>query len=426
MLERLEQIPADFWSVLAEMSPYLLLGFLVAGGLSVLIPTSFVEKHLGKGIFWPVVKAAAVGVPLPLCSCGVIPVSASLRRHGAGRGATTAFLISTPQTGVDSIFVTYSLLGGVFAIFRPITALICGVLGGGLVSVFEKNSSHADYHKPETCMDACCIESGRGKFYRAMSYGFGTLPRDIGKHMLVGIFIAALISAFIPENFFTPYLGGGILAMLVMMVLGIPVYVCATASVPLAWALIDKGISPGAALVFLMTGPATNAATIAVVWKTMGHKTAIIYLISVAASALGAGLLLDYFFEATNLAPEPGMAYMLPDIFKWICAIVLLGVLGIALFRGVPKETEAVSKLSAGMKKITLNISGMTCRHCTQNVRTALLEAEGVESAHVDLASKQAVVVGNEFDIDSLRQSVEKLGYSIENITEETHREKNK
>jgi len=265
MLEGIWGAIVEFWRVLGEMSPYLLFGFLVAGVLSVVVRPETVERHLGGHGLWPIVKASAFGVPLPLCSCGVIPVAASLRKHGASRGATTSFLISTPQTGVDSIFVTLSLLGPVVAIFRPIAALVSGVIGGSVVSLSQGDdvsSSRAE----EKCQDVCCTgDTGRGKFLRILSYGFVTLPRDIARAIIVGLALAGIISVLVPSDFFAGALGQGITGMLVMMAFGIPVYVCATASVPIAAALIAKGASPGAAIVFLMTGPATNAAAIATI-----------------------------------------------------------------------------------------------------------------------------------------------------------------
>ncbi len=328
MIEFAKSIALDFWATVAEMSPYLLFGFFVAGVLSVLVSQKFVERHLGGGGLWPLLKASVFGVPLPLCSCGVIPVSMSLHKHGASKGATVSFLLSTPQTGVDSIFVTLSLLGPVFAIFRPFAAFVTGIVGGSLVDVMtHKQSGRGD--QPERCTDDCCLaDAGTGKFRRGMKYGFVTLPRDIGRAMLVGLAVAALISASVPDDYFAERLGTGIFAMIVMMFLGIPVYVCATASVPVAAALIMKGLSPGAALIFLMTGPATNAASFATIWKTMGGRTALTYIASVAGCALLSGLLFDGLAAGVtfDVAARPGR--MLPDPVKYAAAAVLLAVLG--------------------------------------------------------------------------------------------------
>jgi len=324
MIDAARQIAIDFWATIAEMSPYLLFGFFVAGVLSILISQRLVERHLGGRGLLPLLKATVFGIPLPLCSCGVIPVSMSLHKHGASKGATVSFLLSTPQTGIDSIFVTYSLLGPVFAIFRPLAALVTGLLGGGLVDIFAQPA--AGQSAPAPCSDECCSEKGvKPRFVTGMKYAFVTLPRDIGKAMLVGLFIAAVIAVIVPDGFFAEKLGTGIGAMLLMMVLGIPLYVCATASVPVAAALILKGLTPGAALVFLMTGPATNAAGLATIWRTMGRRTALLYLLAVAGSALGAGSLLDFLALNINIPVISEHHHeVLPPWVKHIAAVVLL------------------------------------------------------------------------------------------------------
>jgi len=333
MADFVKVIIVDFWRTTAEMSPYLLFGFFVAGILAVLIPQRVVARHLGGRGVWPILKAALFGVPLPLCSCSVIPVSMSLRKHGASKAATIAFLLSTPQTGVDSILVTFSLLGPVFAIFRPVAALVTGVIGGVLVNFFG-NTNHDNDIPVEKCSDECCGGGKLGhRFLAGMKHGFVTLPRDIGKPMLLGLVIAAGISAMVPDGFFADQLGTGIFAMFVMMLLGIPMYVCATASVPLVAAFIMKGLTPGAALVFLMTGPATNAASIITIWKVMGRRTAIIYLISVAGSALLLGIALDLIIRTVNVKEVCGMHRMLPSIIGHASAIVLFGILAYAILK---------------------------------------------------------------------------------------------
>jgi uncharacterized membrane protein YraQ (UPF0718 family) len=325
-MEFVSEIGLKMWFTLCEMAPYILFGFFAAGVLSVLVSPQTVERHLGGRSFFSSVKAALFGVPLPLCSCSVIPVTVSLRKHGAGRAAATAFLLSTPQTGVDSIVVTYSLLGPVFAIFRPIVAFLTGILGGMGVALLDGEEPVKDI---PPCEEECCSGYAKGKLYHIFHYGFITLGRDIARPLVAGILIAGLIAALVPDNFFSDKLGTGIAPMLVMLVIGIPMYVCSTASVPIAASLIAKGISPGAALVFLVTGAATNAAGIATVWKIMGRKTAVIYLATVAVSALISGFVLDYLFgyirqHGWHMAPH---GEMLPDEIKVLSALVLCALL---------------------------------------------------------------------------------------------------
>jgi hypothetical protein len=323
----------ESWLVLGQMSPYLLFGFLAAGVLSVCISPEFVERHLGGRGFGPVLRAALLGVPLPLCSCGVIPVGASLRRHGASRAATASFLLSTPQTGVDSIAITYALLGTVFAVFRPVAALATGLLGGLLVMLFAQPNCEdgADGSKPPECTESCCAGKGsRNLLWRALEYGFVTLPRDIGVPLLVGVVIAGAITALTPQpDELKPYLNQGVLSIVLAMALGVPIYVCASASVPIAAGLIHLGASPGAALAFLIAGPATNAATITTIWKLLGGRTALLYLLTIALNAVGGGLLLDWLMPTMHVVPlaahaHEGMASAWPSAF-W--AGLLLAVL---------------------------------------------------------------------------------------------------
>jgi hypothetical protein len=278
----------------------------------------------------------------------------SLHKHGASKGSTVSFLLSTPQTGVDSILVTYGLLGPVFAIFRPLVALVTGLIGGMLVNLFGQEvgrasplakDSRAGTHdlppasdppasNPEKC--CCChhAETPMRKLLNGMKYGFVSLPRDIGKPLLIGLAIAALISAVIPDDFFAARLGHGLPAMLIMMLIGIPMYVCASASVPVAAALILKGISPGAALVFLITGPGTNAAGLATIWNTLGRRTAILYLLTVAGCALAAGILLDSIIHGISIEVASHMHAMGTGVVQHISAVVLLAVMGYAFLSG--------------------------------------------------------------------------------------------
>jgi hypothetical protein len=339
MYEYIKILIVKFWSTMMEMSPYLLFGFLVAGILSVFISARTVERHLGSRGFWAVLKGSLFGVPMPLCSCGVIPVSMSLYKHGASRGATISFLISTPQTGLDNIFIIYSLLGPVFAIFSPIVAMLSGLFGGSLVSIFDRQPTQPN----QPCTDDCCNETKKeNRILKALRYAFLILPSDIARAMLIGLVIAAIISASVPDDFFSTYLaaGGGILAMIVMMAVGIPMYVCSAASVPIAAVLIEKGLNPGAAMVFLMTGPATNAAGFTTIWGALGKKTAILYLVSVILSAFTAGFVLDMIFRGLPKEAVHIHGAMLPAWFGNLCAIILLAVLGWAILNNPRKKTK--------------------------------------------------------------------------------------
>lgn len=434
-MELVAKFLAELWSVLADMSPYLLFGFLVAGLLSVLISPAAVERHLGGRGIWPVVKAAAFGVPLPLCSCGVIPVSASLRQHGASRGATTAFLISTPQTGVDSILVTYSLLGPVFAVFRPVAAFISGIAGGALVAMTDRHESEktvvaADAKDGNSAanVQAALPRGFVAKFRSGAQYGFVTLPGDIGRSLVIGLVVAAMISAAIPKDYFAGSIGpaiGPVGTIVLMMLIGIPVYVCATASVPIALAMIHMGISPGAAFAFLVTGPATNAATIATVWKVMGRRATGLYLLTMAVSALGGGLLLDRFVTVADVQHHVHeMNWMMPWQASTALAVAMLAVLAYALAvpyikrLGGSKTCGSCENKMKTASEITLQISGMTCSHCAASVQRALMGCPGVLRAEVNAAQGFARVEGGALDANRIRQVVEALGFTVTGVSE--------
>lgn len=276
--------------VTIEMAPYLLFGFLMAGILSTVISKEYVRTHLGGRRWFASLKAALIGVPMPICSCGVIPLAASLRKHGASKGATASFLASTPQTGVDSLLVTYALLGWVFALFRALAAFLTGIACGTAVEAVSKNDKPED----EPANDPPVLNTDP-LLIRALRYGFLILPRNISKAMITGIIISGIISGIIPEDFFADRLGDSPWAMLIMLVIGIPIYVCSSASVPIALAFIKAGLSPGAALVFLITGPATNAATVTTLWQILGKKQLVVFLVILSASALVAGFLMNLF-----------------------------------------------------------------------------------------------------------------------------------
>lgn len=324
----LKNLLLECWNILSVMSPYLLFGFLMAGIFSVFLSKRWVETHLGgKGIF-PILKASCFGIPLPLCSCSVIPVSISIMKQGASRPATIAFLLSTPQTGIDSIFVNYALLGPAFTIFRPISALATGIFGGLLINFFEDKKEHRGIHPPSNHL--CCSERKKyGALRKIFYYAFVSLPKDISIALLIGIFITACSSLFIPEKAFSTYIGGGFGGIFIVMLAAIPLYVCATASVPIAAGLIHMGASPGTALAFLMAGPASNAATFTTIWKFMGSRIAFLYFLTIFISAFLFGMTFDWLFPSVN-SLFPQLIYHGHEKITWLhylSAIIFLAII---------------------------------------------------------------------------------------------------
>ena len=299
--------------IINEMSPYLLLGFLLAGLMHAFIPQQYYSKYLAKPNFRSVLNATLFGIPLPLCSCGVIPTAMSLRKEGASKGAATSFLIATPQTGVDSIIATSSLMGLPFAIIRPIAALITALFGGSLVNTFDKNnddkphSEHEEHHEchchhehEEEHHECHCHEHEEHhatffqKIKSALPYGYVEMMEDIGKWLIVGLIVAGLITVFVPAEAFKVFNENTFLSMLLVLAIAVPMYVCATGSIPIAVALIMKGLTPGAGLVLLMAGPACNMASMLVVKKVMGTKTLVIYLASIIIGSIIFGAAIDF------------------------------------------------------------------------------------------------------------------------------------
>ncbi|GAK57703.1 permease [Candidatus Vecturithrix granuli] len=333
------------WETFVEMAPYICLGFLTAGILHIFVTPHTITRYLGKGRIKSVIYAAFIGIPLPLCSCGVVPAAAGLKKQGANTGAAMSFLIATPETGVDSLAVTYALLDPIMTIFRPIAAFLTAITAGIAENFLGRSYQDLPIETPidRTCkVDGCC--NGENcepevhrrhhtlgeKLYAGLRYGFGEILDDIAKWLLIGVAIAGVITVVIPENLLKTYLYGGVHSMLLMLVIGIPFYICATASTPIAAALILKGVSPGAALVFLLAGPATNAATISVVYGMFRQRTTAIYLGSIAICSVLLGLLLDRLYIWLNIPASAivgSAAEILPYWLSITAAIFLLGLL---------------------------------------------------------------------------------------------------
>jgi uncharacterized membrane protein YraQ (UPF0718 family) len=317
MMNFIFQILGEAWRLLQEASIYVLFGILVAGMLRIFLSPGTVARHLGRGRFRSVFKASLLGIPIPLCSCGVLPAAASLKKQGANKGATTAFLISTPESGVDSVALTYALLDPVMTIARPAAAFATATAAGLSENLLGKEDEESKAKPDLSCpVDGCCDgqeclpEDHRShhtfseKLRAGLAYALNDLWNDIAVWFLVGIFLAGLITALVPADALTRYLGGGLPSMLIMLAVGIPLYICATASTPIAAALILKGVSPGAALVFLLVGPATNVTSLTVLLGILGKRATAIYLTAIAISAVVFGLALDQVYAVLGISAQ--------------------------------------------------------------------------------------------------------------------------
>lgn len=346
----------EFFTALYDLSNamaiYILFGLAFAGILHELVPETLVTKHLGNENIWSVIKSTVFGIPLPVCSCGVIPLATSIKKSGASKGATLSFLISTPITGVDSILATYGIFGWIFTIYRIITSMIIAMVSGILTNIFDKeietpkptfsafaapkttNTSFAftPNKQEDSCgtgSGSCCSNTGQAKtkfsLKRSFTYAFGTLLSDIAKPLFWGLIIGALITVAIPQNLSEVLLEYSWISYIIVIAIAVPMYVCATASLPIAAALMLNGVSAGAAFVFLSAGPATNTVTIGVVKKMLGTKSLYIYLGSIVIGSVLFGLGLDYIFDITSIDPksllhiheEVGMLEILSSVILW-------------------------------------------------------------------------------------------------------------
>ena len=336
----LSAIVSEAWHMLLESSVYIVFGLVVSGLLRVFLSPGAVAKHLGRGRFSSVFKAGFLGIPLPLCSCGVLPAAVSLKKQGANTGATTAFLISTPESGVDSIAISYALLDPILTIARPVAAFFTAVAAGVMENIFHKDDSGEGALPDLSCtVDGCCDgldcppeahthhHTFLAKVTAGMRYAGTEVWEDMASWFFLGLLLAGLITAVVPGDIMTRYLAGGFSSLLLMLAVGIPLYICATASTPVAAALILKGVSPGAALVFLLAGPATNVTSLSVLLGALGRRATAIYLGTLVVFTLLFGFLLDKFYMHSGISATAviGQAReIIPLWMQWAGAFLLL------------------------------------------------------------------------------------------------------
>ena len=401
---------SEFLRMTAEMSPYLLLGFLIAGVLHVYVPRNFYARYLSRDNKFSVLWAALLGIPLPLCSCGVIPTAIGLKNERASKGAVASFLIATPQTGIDSILATFSVMGLSFAIVRPVAALVTGLCGGLLVNrlVPEEDAT------PTAGNGICRVENGN-RLFRVLKYAYFDMIQDIGLRLLIGLILAAVIGIAVPDEFFLTFGNQPLLQMLVILVVAVPMYICSTGSIPVAAALIMKGLSPGAALVMLMAGPAVNIASILVVRKSLGKRFTCIYLLTIVALSVFFGLLVNAFGIGADIAPSAGVHAACctpekasPGVFRIVCSILLLLFIIVAL---VMKLFSKFKKQVIAEGVFVYGVDGMHCNHCKAAVESATLKVKGVVAAEADIGTGTLTITGTASETD-IRTAVESAGFT--------------
>ncbi len=458
----LVRLLTETWALFFMMAPYLLLGFVLSGFLYVYLPKERLVRHLGKPGLGAVFKAALFGIPLPLCSCGVIPAALSLRKQGASKGATVSFLISTPEIGIDSIMATYSLMGGFLALIRPLCSALTAVITGCAVNLLDREASAVPgepVHRHPTPQLFRTPRSMR----KIISYGLRDHLGGVYRWLLIGLILAAAVTLALPNHipqehlssrqdsvhgdlpfqslgrhaadFLTPvpasatgrwvreYLLGHneLLCMLLMVLIGVPLYICATGSIPLAMSFMQAGLSPGAAFVFLLVGPATNVTTVVMAWRYLGRRCTLIYLTGIISVGLCAG------YAINDLAPYHGwLSLPAPSIpahehgtgaalLGWTCALIMAGAVTGAAWIDLRMAWRARVGGNAGPRTVTLPVDGMTCGHCKATVEGALRAIPGVLKAEANVSAQRVELTldGKPPSAEALRAAVEAAGYQV-------------
>ncbi len=401
ILDLIFKIIKESWLLFLDVSPFLFLGFLIAGILHVYIGSNLIKRHLGKGKWSAIIKSVLFGIPLPVCSCGVIPIAASLKREGAKKSSVLGFLFSTPTTGIDSILATYAFLGIIFAIFRPLAALIGGLLLGGTALFIEDEEILPQKNE--------FVKKQNKGLLEIIDYGFFYLPKEIGKWLLIGVLLGGVITALVPSDMFLKYLSNPWISYPLMLLVSIPLYVCATGSIPIAASLIWKGLNPGAALAFLIAGPATNTVTITFVYKELGKKFAALYLFMIALIATASGLLFDFIWKIAgkNKSILIGGERFIPIWLKLSTAIFFLFII---FFPKIRIKTRKEEKM-----KFKLKVSGIHCMGCVEKIKEYLYRVDGVNDVIIDLKTNFVFVDGN-VSYENIISAINESGYKVEEI----------
>jgi uncharacterized protein len=405
-------------SLTAEMAPYLLLGFILAGITHAFFPREWIKTHLDGNGFMQSLKASLFGVPLPVCSCGIIPLAKELKKTGASNAGVAAFLASTPQTGVDSVAATTGLMGWPFAVIRVVVAFISGVFTGTLIGVSEKSVTSS----PEIPNPALPDRKGERSIPKILHYALIELPGDIRNSLTLGLLIAAAISLFLPE--FTKFTGDGNawIGYFGIMLLAIPLYVCSTGSIPIAIALITSGFSAGSALIFLIAGPATNIVTLVTMTDIIGWKNTGLYLVSVIGIALLSAILIDSSLMNIDVQSYVGHIHENSiSWFKWLCAAILI----FSLFydyvahrvRKIRKHTDS-QEHGINWKHYQLTVKGIGCKKCAAKITSIIENIKRHRNVQIDIEKGIVRFEAEKMDSEGISEKLLSEGYTVLKATE--------
>lgn len=414
-MDYINQFITQTWLMIAEMGPYLLLGLAIAAILHRLLRQEWVERLMGKRSLSSVVWGSVVGVPMPLCSCGVIPVTMSLRSKGASNGASVSFLTSTPQTGVDSILATWGMLGPVFAIYKVIVAFISGILIGLVVDLLPQKPNAAKRHLIGEADLTKNSSTSQPTWSESVRYGFVTMPGDLSGALLFGFLLAGLIAAFAPADLLANIPGGTIAAIALATLISVPFYICSTGSIPLAIALVHSGLPISAALVLLIAGPATNIATITAMRKILGGRATFLYVLGIVLTTWIAAAIYHLFLNTGTLGTEHMDHVMELPWWKHLGGALLLALLILPKFGLFQHQHDHDSNTDQTMQTTTLKIAGMNCSHCENSVRNGLASLPNAPTVlSVDRNAETAVIQADTFDESAVREKIEALGFTYQ------------
>lgn len=399
----------DFWNLLKEVSPWILLGFFFSGILKVYLSRDRIHYYIGKSNLYSIIKASFLGIPLPLCSCGVIPVAISLNKYGASKGSVASFLISTPQTGIDNIFSTYGLLGFTFALIRALIGLFSGIFGGIIINLFFKSNIKNKFNIKQD--KNITINNNKKKILYIFYYGFVEMTKNLGKWIFLGLIFASIFSICISENFLLNKIDSIWKEFMMMGIISIPLYVCATGSIPIAFIFLTKGISPGGVLLFLILGPATNITSIIMLINSLGKKFTIIYLISLIIISVFFSILINtsilknlFSIKANAIAFNHSN-----NIFNNISALILLALLLYQLFLYFYTKNY-----TNNLKSKSFFISGISCNCSRINLEQKLLKLKGIKTVKIDLNTNKIIIFGD-FNKVEFQNYIIKLGFKLKN-----------
>ena len=408
----------ECWKVLCQLAPWLLLGMLLSGVLHVFLPAGYVRRKFHG--FAGVAKAVLLGVPLPLCSCGVVPAGIGLKNQGASNGAAVGFLISTPQTGVDSVLVAASFFGWPFAIFKMLAAVVTGLIGGWCTELIQADSEGQSNHEAHAHSHA--VDESLPAWRRVWEHAI-EIVRSIWGWLMIGVVVSALIELLVPNSVLVSIGDWGLIpSMFVVLLFSTPLYVCATASVPIAAVLVSKGLPAGAALVFLMAGPATNVTTIGAIYGRFGWKTLTVYLVTIIFGSIALAWMFEWLLTST-VSTGAGHVHDHRNWWSIASAAILLAMIASFAWKDTKrwlrgrqfKANQESGELASGsQQQLKLGVQGMTCGGCVDKLETALKKTPGVDSVYVDLKNEVATI-GGQPNLSEIKQLIDRLGFRVVN-----------